>query len=370
VARVPVLPGAPVGRGRPTRSYAWASLHPRARRARLGVLRRPQRQFSAHDSRAAPRPWADRGRVFRTLTFWLRPVFALRIVTRFQKVAGFDRAVALASSALTAIVPLAIVTGAIVTHLGGKDTASRIIDRYELSGAGADAVHAIFSPTDGQSTSVGILGVVLLLITVLSFTRAVQRLFEQTWELPPLSVRNTVNGLRFIAGVFVFLAVTGAAHAVLGHGKLELGAALIVAPISAVFYVWSGITLSAKRLAWRDLAPFGVVGAALSAIYSVGATVYVPHLFNSYADRYGAIGAVFAMISTLFCAMLIVVASAAVGREVSDELSRVRRGERPEDDEIRREWDEAVALVRSRFDAVRGRVDDAGEPDDPSPTAE
>ena len=42
-------------------------------------------------------PRFDRERVLRTLTFWLRPEFVLRVVNRFQKVAGFDRAVALAS---------------------------------------------------------------------------------------------------------------------------------------------------------------------------------------------------------------------------------------------------------------------------------
>ena len=52
-------------------------------------------------------------RVVRTLTFWLRPEFVLRVVNRFQKVAGFDRAVALASSALTAMIPLLIVASAI-----------------------------------------------------------------------------------------------------------------------------------------------------------------------------------------------------------------------------------------------------------------
>ena len=38
------------------------------------------------------------------------------------------------------------------------------------------------------------------MVAVLSFSRAAQRLFEQTWELKPLSVRNTVNGLLWIAG--------------------------------------------------------------------------------------------------------------------------------------------------------------------------
>ena len=54
----------------------------------------------------------DRERVVRTLTFWLRPEFVLRVVNRFQKVAGFDRSIALASGALTATIPLAIITSA------------------------------------------------------------------------------------------------------------------------------------------------------------------------------------------------------------------------------------------------------------------
>ena len=82
-------------------------------------------------------------------------------------------------------------TSAIASQLGGKETSDRIIDRYDLTGGGAEAVKDIFSPPSGSSTSIGLIGVFLLLIAVLSFTRAVQRMFEQTWELKPLSVRNT-----------------------------------------------------------------------------------------------------------------------------------------------------------------------------------
>ena len=63
---------------------------------------------------------ANRDRVLRTLTFWLRPEFVLRVVNRFQKVAGFDRAIALASGAFTATIPLMIFTSAVASELGGK----------------------------------------------------------------------------------------------------------------------------------------------------------------------------------------------------------------------------------------------------------
>jgi uncharacterized BrkB/YihY/UPF0761 family membrane protein len=299
----------------------------------------------------------DRERVLGTLTFWLRPAFALRVVHRFQRIVGFDRAVALASSALTALIPLAIVCGAVLTRIGGEDIADRMIDRYELTGGGADAVRDVFSPAGGTSTTVSVVGALLLLVAVLSFTRAVQRLFEQTWELAPLSVRNTLNGLKWAVAFVALLLASGWIHAVAGRGRLELIASLLVLPLTAVFLIWSGWILSANRINWRNLLPFGVIASILTAAYSVGATVYVPHLFSTYATRYGVIGAVFAMISTLFCVFLVVVGSAALGREVSDELDRIRRGERPPDHDVRRQWDNVLAELRSGWRAARERFD-------------
>jgi uncharacterized BrkB/YihY/UPF0761 family membrane protein len=300
----------------------------------------------------------NRERVVRTLTFWLRPEFVLRVVSRFQKVAGFDRAIALASAALTATIPLTILTSSAASHFGGKDTAERIIDRYELTGGGAEAVTDIFAPASGTPTTLGVIGVLFLMLAVLSFSRAMQRLFEQTWELPPLSVRNTFNGLLWIGGLAVYLFLSGVIRGELGGGRLELGATLLIMPVTGVFLLWSGRMLSAKRISRQQLVPFAVVGSVLLALWSVGSAVYVPHLFSTYATRYGVIGAVFAMISAFFCLMVAVVGAAAAGREVHDELGRIRRGERPADDEIRRQWDQVTAAARSRWDVLRGRVQD------------
>jgi uncharacterized BrkB/YihY/UPF0761 family membrane protein len=299
--------------------------------------------------------------VVRTLTFWLRPDFVLRVVNRFQKVAGFDRSVALASSALTAIIPLAIVTGALASSLGAKDTADRIIARYGLTGGGADAVRDIFAPPTGTSTSLGVAGFLFLLVAVLSFTRAVQRLFEQTWELAPLSVRNSVNGLVWTGGLVLYIALSGLLHTWLGRNRVDLVASLLVTPFSAVFFVWTGLVLSARRIPSSSLVPFAVLAAALTSIYSVGARVYLPQSFSGYATRYGVIGAVFAMISVLFCIMVVLVGSAAAGREITDELGRRRRGELPAEDEVRKQWDQITAEARSRWQAARSLTQRRGD---------
>jgi membrane protein len=154
----------------------------------------------------------------------------------------------------------------------------------------------------------------------------------------------------------VYLGLSGLLHAVLGRSRLELSAALLATPLSVVFLLWSGRVLSAKRLARADLIPFALVASVALAAYSVAATVYVPHLFNTYATRYGVIGAVFAMISAFFVIMVITVASAAAGREIRDEFGRIERGERPAEDEVQRQWDEVTAQARLRWDTLRAQI--------------
>jgi uncharacterized BrkB/YihY/UPF0761 family membrane protein len=299
----------------------------------------------------------DREQIIRTLTFWLRPAFVLRVLNRFQLIAGFDRAMALASSALTALVPLAVLAGALLPHVRAEGTAQWLIGRYGLTGGGAEAVRDALEPSTATNTDIGVIGGVLLVIAILSFARGVQRLFERTWELRPLSVRNTINDLVWIAGLLAYLGISGVAHREIGHSRVQVGANLLLAPLTAIFLAWSGRVLSAKRIAVRDLLPFAIVASLALAVYFAGAAVYVPHLFSSYATRYGAIGAVFAMISSLFGFMVTLVAAAALGREVFDELGRIRAGERPADDEVRREWDAFIREARFRWQSLQARID-------------
>ena len=310
-----------------------------------------------HGSRLTTRIAVDRVRVVRTLTFWLRPAFALRVLHRFQLIAGFDRAMALASSALTALIPLSIIVGALLPHVKAEHAARWLIDRYRLTGGGAEAVRDALAPSTVSNTDIGVIGALLLVIAILSFARGAQRLFERTWELRALSVRNTVNHLLWIGGLVAYLMISGVVHREVGHSRVQVGANLVLVPLNGIFLAWSGRVLSAKRIAWRALVPFAIVASLALAVYFAGAAVYVPHLFSSYGTRYGVIGAVFAMISALFGFMLFVVASAALGREVFDELGRIRAGERPVDDEVQREWEVLIREARSRWQTQRDAID-------------
>ena len=123
-----------------------------------------------------------------------------------------------------------------------------------------------------------------------------------------------------------------------------------------MFLAWSGSVLSAKRITRRDLIPFAVVGAVVLGIYAVGAAVYARTSSTPLPPATARSGAVFAMISTLFCVMVALVGRAAAGREIREELDRIRRGEMPAENEVRRQWDEVTAQARSRWEVVRVKV--------------
>ena len=62
----------------------------------------------------------------------------------------------------------------------------------------------------------------------------------------------------------------------------------------------------------------------------------------------------------------VLVLSSALGREVREELVRIRQGLRPSQDEVRRQWDGIVEQTRSRWRTVR-RQPPRRRPEDPHP---
>ncbi len=286
-------------------------------------------------------------RILLELFFWLRPDFVLRCLRRFQALEGFDRAIALASSAFTATIPLTILVGAI---LPSQDAADSVIRRYRLSDDGAQAVRDAFAPAEGTEAGLGVLSALLLLFAVLSFSRAVQRLVERAYELKPLSLRNTRNAALWIAGLVGFGLVEGAVIWVFNGPVLNLVGLCINIALAVAFLVWTGRLLGANRVPDRDLLPFAILVAAGLVIYGAVSDLWVPRMFDSYASRYGVIGATFAIISALFGAMFVVVVMTATGREVSDEVERIRRGERPPEDAVREQWELLLNDLRARRD--------------------
>ena len=134
-----------------------------------------------------------------------------RALVRFVELEGFDRAMALAGQAFAALLPLLIVVGA-VTPGGGKDLADGLIDRFDLHGQAASTLQAAVAQPAAVQDGVSALSAFLLVISALSFTRALQRLYLRAWRLPPMRLVRQRWGLAWLAAFSVFWTLQTARH--------------------------------------------------------------------------------------------------------------------------------------------------------------
>jgi membrane protein len=233
---------------------------------------------------------------------------------RFIAVQGIDRAMALSAQAFTALLPLLVVYAAVVPQPSGEDFAARVIKKFGLEGASADSVRQAFAPENAVQSSVTALGVFLLIVSALSFTRGLQRLFEGAYRLPALGMRGTGYGLQWIGLVVVLVTLRPIAIDAL-HGVANA-----IATLSSGTLLWlaTPYLLMGKRLAWRRLLPGAVLTAIAMSLLGVASLIWIPRTLDSLSSQFGFIGVAFAIVSWLFAAGCVLVGSASIGAVIDE----------------------------------------------------
>jgi membrane protein len=241
-------------------------------------------------------------------------------VERVVEMEGVDRAVVLGAQAFAALFPLLIVYSAVLDRGGSTAFVERLIERLDLSGSAADSLRQAFAPEEAVESSVTAFSVLILVVSALTFTRAMQRMYERAWRLEPRGLRSTGWGLVWLAGLAVYGSLRQAIDGALAGpadviGSIALGTALwLVTPF----------ILLARREAFRALLPGAVLTAASMTTFSVVTVVAAPRSFTTSASAYGLIGVAFAMVGWLIAAAIVVMLAAALGAVIA-EMAGLRR---------------------------------------------
>jgi membrane protein len=240
-----------------------------------------------------------------------------RLVERFFELRPIERGLALGTKLFTAVVPAAIIVSG---QLASPDALpTRIIDGLHLTGAGAHAVRELFgAPSSSVGSAVGVIGVLVMLYSLLSFARALQRLYEEAWRLPPMRTGIAWGSVWLVAFAVYFSLATPLSR-VLHDNGLTVSAFVVSLVGGAVLWSLTPAILLGRRVPIRSLRRGGLVTALLLTLFNVGSKVYVPHSMTTNVQRYGLVGVTFTILTWLFAFSLMLIASAAAGAVLSGE---------------------------------------------------
>jgi membrane protein len=250
------------------------------------------------------------------ITRRLEETFVGRCVSAFLSLQGIDRAMVIASQALTALIPLLILVSTLAPTDRRDVVSQGFIRRFHLSGSAAEAVTEVFARPAGGA-SIGGLSVVILVFSGLSLAKRMQRMYLKAWHLDPLpGVRGSFNTFLGLAALLLDITLLALARSLVRALPFDW---LLGVPISLVsgLLLWISIPwlLLDGRVNWRRLVPAGVIATVCSGVYSLISTVYMPKQMETYGDRYGLFGVTLALVGWLLIVALILVTATVVAAE-------------------------------------------------------
>jgi membrane protein len=245
---------------------------------------------------------------------------ALRCLRRFLEIEGTQHATVLGAQAFTSLIPFLVV--AAVFAPGDADLSERIIDRFGLEGASAKSVGALFANSGEVESTLTVVSVVILVLATLSFTRAMQRMFQRAYEHQSRGIRDAPLGLAWLAGMALWLVIVSPLRQAL-EDVGGVGFAIVLGTFTGgLLWLWTPIILLPVG-DWHRLVPGALVSGVLGALLGVASGIYVPILMAWSAERYGLIGIAFTLQSWLLVFSFVIVIGAVVGAVVTE--ARVRQ---------------------------------------------
>ena len=233
---------------------------------------------------------------------------------RFVAVQGIDRAMAIAAQSYSAFLPLVIVYSSTLPRGENEDFADVLINRFELRDAAAASVKQAFAPSGDVESSLTVLGVMLLLVSTLSFTRGLQRMYEGAFGLPTLGMRNTPRALTWLLIVGAVIALRPIVTAPL-HGWLLVAMTLAM---STLLWLVTPYLLLGRRVRPQRLLPSAMLAAIGMAGIGIWSVIYMPRALASYAAQYGVIGIGFAMLTWFVAVAAVLVVTTTGGATIAD----------------------------------------------------
>lgn len=251
-----------------------------------------------------------------------------RVVAGLRHVQIFDRAMTIAAQMFTSVFPIIIMW---VSILGGQSASQAIGGGLppDVEGVLDDVV------TASGFGAFGIVGVLVVLISATSLSRALTRAYDSIWRHGKTKVpaRDTWKWLAAVLVLAVSIVVSHSLVNAAGHlAPSQFWTSVTIFGVPAFVACFIPWMLMAARVHVRLLLP----GALLFGLVALLAHPFSEHYLSTSialsADRFGPIGIAFTYLTYLYCVSWALLATAVLGRVIVIDpgfVARLIRGSIP-----------------------------------------
>lgn len=253
---------------------------------------------------------------------------ALATAASCIRIEVFDRSMTIAAQFFTSIFPILILLASI---LGAADSGA-IAEAVDMPNESREVLDQALEQS--ASSAFGVVGVLIVLASATSLSRALTRAFAAIWLLPRprSSLRSAWRWLAVVISLALSLVVVralGKFAADVPPGEVWQRVVAFGCDVAIMLMVpW---LLLSGAVSLRRLLPGAVLFAAVMLVVRPASAVWLPRALDSSADRYGSIGVAFTYLAWLYVVAFCVLATAVVGQAIAMDpgwLGRRIRGAR------------------------------------------
>lgn len=261
-------------------------------------------------------PWLRR--VVRWLLSRWPGRIAIRSAETCIRIELFDRSMTIAAQFFTSVFPILIL---IATWRGSADT-DQIADVVSMPQESRSVLEQALD--DSGSTTFGVVGTLIVLISATSLSRALTRAFAAVWSLPRPKSRLG-SSWRWLAAVLtlalslvVVRALSGLAEGAQPPNLWKALVSLTCDLTVAVFVPW---VLLSGAIRPRRLVPGALLFALVMLAVRPASAAWLPRALEASADQYGSIGVAFTYLAWLYIMSFCILATAVAGQVIATDRS-------------------------------------------------
>lgn len=252
---------------------------------------------------------------------------AFRLANGLRHLQVFDRAMTVGAQMFTSVFPLLIMGASLL----GRHQVSDAIGGTGFPPEVETVLDQAVTPAGGAGTF-GLVGVLVVLVSATSLSRALTRAYDTIWRHGPTRLPPR-GAWRWLAAVTVVALAVVLSHKLVSlvrqvppPGIWELLALTVLTTAIACYVPWM---LMAGRVPARLLLPGALLFGAIMAMTRPVAAHYLTTSIAVSAERFGAIGVAFTSLTYLYCLSWVLLATAVLGRVIVIDpgvLGRLIRG--------------------------------------------